>query len=194
MTTDSDSKPGRPRRGTKPPIPWDEIEKEYICGEIMRQLEDGSFERHYPSIRDLAEKFSVQRTLVGYHSRRHNWPARREEFRNELRTEIQQMRAKARALTIEEAMGILDAYLEKFRAAVESGHVRVDSITDFNTAMRLRQFLGGEADSRQEIQGGLTLEAIQARHAKVRQQLDEMTPALSGVAVEDQEDHRGRKP
>lgn len=182
MSKDTGRKRGRPRRGGRPAIPWAEIEKAYISGEIMRQLEDGSFERHYPSIRELATKFGVQRSLVGYHSRRHNWPARRAEFQKDLRTEIQQIRAKARALSIEEAMGILDAYLEKFRAAVESGHVRVDSIGDFNTALRLKQFLLGGADSRHEVQGGITLEAIQARHDRLRAQVEVMTPELVGTA------------
>lgn len=182
MSVDGERKRGRPRRGDQPAIPWGDIEKAYITGEIVRQLDDGSFERTYPSIRDLAEKFGVQRSLIGYHSRRHNWPARRIDFQNELRTEIHQIRAKARALSLDEAMGILDAYLEKFRAAVEDGHVRVDSIGDFNTALRLKQFLLGGADSRQEVQGGITLEAIQARHDRIRAQLATLTPELAGVS------------
>lgn len=179
----ADTKPkrGRPRRGDRPPIPWDEIEKAYVCGEIVRQLDDGSFERNYPSIRELAKKFGVHRSLVGYHSRRHNWPSRRQDFRTQLRTEIQQIRAKARALSTEDAVGILDAYLEKFRAAVDEGHVRVDSIADFNTAMRLKEFLLGGADSRQEIQGALTLEEMQARHRRLRDELAGLEPELAGV-------------
>lgn len=186
MDSVADKKPrrGRPRRGDRPAIPWDEIEKAYVCGEIVRQLEDGSFERSYPSIRDLAKKYGVHRSLIGYHSRRHNWPARRQNFRTQLRTEIQQIRAKARALSTEDAVGILDAYLEKFRAAVESGHVRVDSIADFNTAVRLKEFLLGGADSRQEIQGALTLEEMQARHRRLREELAGLEPELAGVVVE----------
>lgn len=185
MDSVADKRPkrGRPRRGDGPSIPWDEIEKAYVCGEIVRQLDDGSFERSYPSIRDLAKKYGVHRSLIGYHSRRHNWPARRQDFRTQLRTEIQQIRAKARALSTEDAVGILDAYLEKFRAAVESGHVRVDSIADFNTAVRLKEFLLGGADSRQEIQGALTLEEMQARHRRLREELAGLEPELAGVVA-----------
>jgi len=39
----------------------------------------------------------------------------------------------------------------------------------------------GNADSRQEIQGGLTLDAIQERHHKLRGQIDGLTPELAGV-------------
>jgi transposase-like protein len=183
MDVPADTRPrrGRPRKGDRPPIPWADIEKAYVCGEIVRQLDDGSFERNYPSIRELAKKFGVHRSLVGYHSRRHNWPSRRQDFRTQLRTEIQQIRAKARALSTEDVVGILDAYLEKFRAAVDEGHVRVDSIADFNTAVRLKEFLLGGADSRQEIQGALTLEEMQARHRRLRDELAGLEPALAGV-------------
>lgn len=186
MDADADSKPkpkrGRPRRGERPPIAWDAIEKEYITGEVVRQLDDGSFERKFPSIRDLADKFGVHRSLIGYHSRRHNWPTRRQEFRLQLQTEIQQLRAKARALSTQDGLAILDAYLEKFRAAVEDGHVRVDSITDFNTAMRLREFLQGGADSRSEVHGAITLDEMQARHHRLREELATLDPELAGVA------------
>lgn len=180
-TTDTRPRRGRPRKGDRPPIPWDEIEKAYVCGEVVRQLEDGSFERRYPSIRELAQKFGVHRSLVGYHSRRYNWPKQRKEYQEQLKAEMRRVRAKARALSTEDGLAILDAYLERFREAVESGHVRVDSIADFNTAMRLREFLLGGADSRQEIQGALTLEEMQARHRRLREELAALEPELAGV-------------
>jgi hypothetical protein len=178
-------KPGRPRRGDRPPVPWDAIERAYVTGEIVHKLPDGSFERRYPSIRELAAKFGVAKSLVGYHSRRHNWPAQRLAFRDRVRTEMQQSEAKARALSIDDAMRILDAYLTKFRRAVEDDRVRVDSIADFNTALRLKQFLLGGADSRQEVAGGLTLEVLQARHARLRAQVERLTPVLAGTVGND---------
>jgi len=185
MDTDDKRGPGRPRRGDRPPVPWDEIEKAYVTGVVVRQLADGSFERRYASIRDLAATFGVSRSLVGYHSRRHNWPGQRIRFRDRVRTEIQQIAARARAVSTEDAIGILDAYLEKFRLAVESGHVRTDTIADFNTAVRLKEFLLGGADSRQELQGGLTLEELQVRHQRVRDQLAVMDDVLAGVVPAD---------
>ena len=41
--------------------------------------------------------------------------------------------------------------------------------------------------SRQEIQGGLTLDAIQQRHQKLRAQVDALTPELSGTATDNSE-------
>ncbi len=133
----------------------------------------------------MAAKFGVAKSLVGYHSRRHNWPAQRLAFRDRVRTEIQQSEAKARALSSDDAMGILDAYLERFRRAVEDDRVRVDSIADFNTALRLKQFLLGGADSRQEVAGGLTLDVLQARHARLRAQVEGLTPELAGTPGDD---------
>jgi hypothetical protein len=172
--TTTKRKQGRPRRGETPKVPWDEIEKAYVCGETLNQQDDGSFERRYPSIRDLATRFGVHRSLIGYHCRRHNWPDQRLRFRDSVRTEIHQSETKARAISTEEVVWILDRYIEKFREAVESGHVRVDSISDFNVAARLKQFLLGGADSRQEIQGAITLEEIQARHRRLRDQLADL--------------------
>lgn len=182
---DPKPKRGRPRRGDRPPIAWDAIERGYVCGEVVRQLPDGSFERSYPSIRDLAAKFGVSRSLVGYHSRRHNWPEQRLAFRDKVRTEIHQNEARTRALEASDALAVLDAYLAKFREAVESGRVRVDTISDFNVAVRLKQFLEGGADSRQEVRGGITLEEIQERHRRMREQLATMDDALAGVVVPD---------
>jgi hypothetical protein len=82
-------------------------------------------------------------------------------------------------------MGILDTYLEKFRCAVDDGRVRVDSIADFNTALRLKQFLLGGADSRQEVAGGLTLEVLQARHARLRAEVAALTDELTGTVRDD---------
>jgi hypothetical protein len=182
---DQNRRPGRPRRGDRAPVPWDEIEKAYVTGEVVRQLPDGSFERRYPSIRDLAARFGVSRSLVGYHSRRHNWPEQRVRFRDRVRTEIQQIAARARAVSTEDAVGILDAYLERFRQAVESGHVRTDAIADFNTAVRLKEFLLGGADSRSELRGAPTLEDLQARHQRLREQLAAMDDTLAGVVPAD---------
>jgi len=41
--------------------------------------------------------------------------------------------------------------------------VRADGASDFNTMMRLKAFLEGKADSRQEVHGMITLEDMQAR-------------------------------
>jgi hypothetical protein len=39
---------------------------------------------HYPSLDEIAERFSVSRRQAAYHSRRRGWPAKRDAFRTEL--------------------------------------------------------------------------------------------------------------
>ncbi len=181
-------KRGRPRKGDSPRFPWTEIEREYVFGERVVEKHDGSFERRFPSIGELAKKYGIVRSLVGYHSKRQNWAKQRRDYQNELTLEIRRAAATARGFSTQDGLGILDRYLEKFREAVESGHVRVDSITDFNTAMRLREFLQGGAESRQEIQGALTLEEMQARHRRLREAVAALDANLAGVVVREEPD------
>jgi hypothetical protein len=58
--------------------------------------------------------------------------------------------------------------------------VRADGASDFNTMMRLKAFLEGKADSRQEVHGTITLEDMQARHRALRAQLESLDPAVTG--------------
>jgi hypothetical protein len=46
--------------------------------------------------------------------------------------------------------------------------------------MRLKAFLEGKADSRQEVHGMITLEDMQARHRALRAQLESLDPAVTG--------------
>jgi hypothetical protein len=79
-----------------------------------------------------------------------------------------------------EAIEIIDGYMQSFRQAMEEGRVRTDSASDFNTMMRLKAFLEGKADSRQEVQGVITLEQMQERHRALRAQLESLDPAITG--------------
>jgi hypothetical protein len=62
----------------------------------------------------------------------------------------------------------LYGYMHSFRQAMEEGRVRTDSAADFNTLARLKAFLEGKADSRQEVQGVITLEQMQDARAPPR--------------------------
>ena len=79
-----------------------------------------------------------------------------------------------------EAIAIVDGYVQSFRNALDEGRVRTDSAGDFNTMMRLKAFLEGKADSRQEVQGVITLEQMQERHRALRAQLESLDPAITG--------------
>lgn len=59
---------------------WHSIEKLYVFGEITGTRPDGTCTRWYPSIRELAARFGVARSVVGNRARRGNWLALRDRF------------------------------------------------------------------------------------------------------------------
>ncbi len=64
---------------------WHAIEKLYVFGEVVRVREDGSEERTFPSIRAIAQRFGISRSVVGEKAMRDNWAGRRFEFLAALR-------------------------------------------------------------------------------------------------------------
>ncbi|WP_275472525.1 hypothetical protein [Myxococcus hansupus] len=67
-----------------------------------------------------------------------------------------------------------------FEEALAEGRVRVDNPTDFNTMVRLKEFVQGGADSRQELHASFSLEGLQARHAQALRAARETTTAVRG--------------
>ena len=90
--------------------------------------------------------------------------------------------AEARALATADVVAVVDDYIRGFRRAVGEGKVRFDSPADLDRLVRLKELLAGNADSRQDLRGGLTLESIQQRHQRLRAQIDVLTPELEGTA------------
>ena len=88
---------------------------------------------------------------------------------------------ESRAASIRERREIIDLFVQHFREAVEGKKVKADPV-DFDRLVRLDHFLAGEADSRVEHTGTVTLEALQQRHTAVRNKVAVMDPALTGQA------------
>jgi hypothetical protein len=63
---------------------------------------------HYPSLDEIAERFSVSRRQAAYHSRRRGWPAKRDAFRTELALASHQQAVQRR---LDEAKQFDDATL-----------------------------------------------------------------------------------
>jgi len=180
---------GRPRKSDAPRVPWHEVERLLVFGESVADEAEGPASMRYPSFREIAERYQVSKSLIGKYATKHNCLKRREE--NRAREQIQyeqkvvKKRAEARAISTDDAVRIIDDYLQRFEEALEEGRVRFDNAGDFNTMLRLKEFVQGRADSRQEIQGMLTLEEIQARHRRLRDEIDALDPGLSGAVVPD---------
>ena len=65
---------------------WHGIEKLYVFGEVVRVREDGSEERTFPTIRAVAQRFGISRSVVGERALRDDWVSRRFQFRAALRS------------------------------------------------------------------------------------------------------------
>ena len=177
-------KQGRPRKGKAPFVSWQEVDRLLVFGEKVVDEASGHEDIQYPSFRQVAERFGVSKSLIGQYAAKHNCMKRREE--NQAREQIQfeqelvKKRAKARALSTEDELRIIDDYIRGFEKAVEEGSVRYDNLADFNTMVRLKEFKLGRADSRQEVHGLISLEEIQARHKALQARLYGHDPALAG--------------
>src|SRR5437762_13683540 len=64
---------------------WHTIEKAYVFGDVVRVRDDGSEERRFPTIRTIAQRFGISRSLVGEKALRNDWVSRRSYFRAALR-------------------------------------------------------------------------------------------------------------
>jgi hypothetical protein len=59
---------------------WHAIEKLYVMGEVTGTRDDGTQIRRYPSLRDLAVRFGIGRSVLGNRARRGTWKAARARF------------------------------------------------------------------------------------------------------------------
>jgi hypothetical protein len=177
-------KPGRPRHQDAPVIPWEELDRALVFGEVQI-LEDGKHTTFYPSYRALAERYGVVVSVIAEYAKSHNTMKRRKETaaRVAVRTEekLIELRAESLAVGEDRLVAMIDDFLLKFEGALKEGRVRTDSPTDVNTLARLKQFIMGGADSRQEVRNILSLEALQERYARMAREAEFATPAMAGV-------------
>jgi hypothetical protein len=138
----------------------------------------------YPSYRELAQRYDVSHSVIAEYARKHNCIRRREQAqaRVEARTDekLVELRATAIAMSKDDTLRIIDAYLLGFEKAIADGRVRFENPSDFNTMVRLKQFIEGGVDSRQEIHAVLSLEDLQARHKQMLQGAAASTAAERG--------------
>lgn len=182
---------GRPRRADAPVIPWDEVDRLLVHGEKVESPQGGQPAVNFPSLEELGRRYGVSKNRIWQYASKHKCLERRKESKAcqqiKYDRKITERRAEARALGTEDVVQIIDGYIEGFRKAVDEEKVRFDSPADLDRLVRLKELMLGNADSRQEIQGGLTLDAIQQRHQKLRAQVDALTPELAGTAADNSE-------
>lgn len=175
-------------------IDWDLAESFFIQGEIIQERnKQGDLIRKKPSYRDVGRRFNCSDSLVHYHAKRRNWMEKRATWERMAAQHVSEEVSKARAYTFGEAAGILDSWLTKFQEALKSDKVRFDSLSDFNTAIRLKAFIESQGSAAADKPAsGVTLEELQRRHREQRDRSATMTPALTGV-VDDEGPHDGNE-
>lgn len=177
---------GRPRKGAGPLINYNELDKLLVFGEVV-PIEDaeGTMVR-FPTYRELADRFKVSLSHIGDYASQHNCFKRRGEVQERIRVKAEQKIIEQRstdiAVTKEHELKIIDSYVLQFEQALAEGRVRFDSPGDYNTMCRLKQFLTGGPDGRQEVSNFITLEQLQERYRKA-QEVAKASPALRGEVV-----------
>lgn len=190
MDTQKSNRPrGRPKRADAPVVDWTEVDRLLVFGEVVKDPETGREAVKFPSLADLGGRYGVSRNRVWQYASKARCYQRREEARlktqDSYERKVVEKVAEARALATADVIAVVDDYIRGFRRAVDEGRVRFDSPADLDRLVRLKELLAGNADSRQELSGGLTLESIQQRHQRLRAQIDALTPELSGEVVAD---------
>ncbi len=170
------SRGGRPRKGEGPRVPYEDLDRILVFGEVV-PCEDGNGTTvYYPSYRELAERYGVSNSVIAEYAKSHNVQRRRKEAQARIQVKAEQklveMRAKAIAVSKDDELRIIDTYLVGFETALAENRVRFDNAADFNTMVRLKEFVLGNADSRQEIHAALSLETLQERHRRMMRTID----------------------
>jgi len=180
---------GRPKKQDMPNIDYNELDKLLVFGEVVPVPAEngGGTNVVFPSYRDLAERFGVVVSTIGDYAKKHDCLKRREraKLRTQARVEekLVERRAESIAVSKEQEIEIIDTYLVGFKTALAEGRVRYDSPADYNTMARLKEFLLGGADSRQETHGVLSLEQLQVRHRQAQQMMEGASPAERGAVA-----------
>lgn len=160
-------------------------EDEFITGEIFDRRGDGSFLRLYPTVERVATKYGIPPRILAEIAARNDWERQRERFTEEVKNELRSQQAKVKSVRYEEVMDGIDRYLRKWMKAVEEDDVRVDSFNDIDKALRLKEFLKGNVESRKETRSILSLAEIQARHRATIEDHGRMIPEVTGVVEVD---------
>lgn len=193
-TAPSRRRSGRPPRGTPPSFPRDEVDRLLVHGEVITTNDGEGTTIHYPSYREVAERYGVAHSLIAQFSKTNQGVRRREQAKARVAAKsdekLIELRATAVALSKDDELRIIDSYIAGFERALAVGEVRFADPGDFNAMVRLKAFVQGGADSRAEVQTSISLEWLQSRHQGMLRAAREISPEERGeIGVLDVEAH-----
>ena len=187
MTNEDDKKNkprsrGRPLKNAGPSVPWDQVDMLLVHGEAT---EEGGVV--YPGYREIAERYSVAHSMIAKYAKHHNCLTRRKQAKKRMQEmadeKLSELRADKLAISKDDTLRIIDRFVAQFEEALKEGRVRCDNPTDYNTMMRLRSYIQGDADARAELVGGLSLEEIERLHKETADSWDRSSPKIRGEVV-----------
>ena len=179
---------GRPHKSEAPALPAAEVDRLLVFGESVTCKDGESQTIIYPSYSELARRYEVSSSLIAKYSKEHSCLRRREQNKARIEAQVDQklveLRSTAIALSKDDELRIIDSYLLQFEKALAEERVRIDSPGDFNTMLRLKNFILGGADSRQEVHATLTLQSMQERHRTMMRASRDGTAVVRGEQQE----------
>ena len=189
----NESSSGRPRKADGPRVPYTEVDRLLVFGEVLSCSDGEGTDVFYPSYREIAARYRVSHSLIAQYSKRHDCLRRREEARQRITARADQklveLRASAMAYARDDQLRLIDTFLLGFERALADGRVRCDNPSDFNLMVRLKAFIQGGADSRQEVRAAFSLEELQARHRALLARTEQKAlPEHAGLDDEDDDD------
>lgn len=177
---------GRPRQADAALIDWATVDRLLVFGERQVNPVTGQAAVTYPSLATLGERYNVSANRMWLYANKSRCFERRNEAREKTlaRTDekLIEKLSEVRALATSDVVGVADQFLLRFETELREGRVKTDSAVDFDRVARLRELMLGRSDSRSELNGELSLSAIQERHRRLRSRVDELTPEVTGTA------------
>jgi hypothetical protein len=160
------------------------LDRLLVEGEMV-QDNDGKPMRVYPMSNEIATRLGVTPSWVSKFARTHRCFQRRAELKAKIeaqaRDELVRHEAKRVAFDTERTLRLCDTVLSKYEEAItEHGVGRITS-ADINTIVRLRRYLMGDADTRQEVRSQVSLEDMQSAHRQLLVDVQNMTRAECGI-------------
>jgi hypothetical protein len=169
---------------TKHALPIAEIERLLVHGEPYIDEDEQTIIR-YPHHTELARRYGTTTHVIKEIARHGKCQIRRKEANKEARImldrQMVELRVRSEVESKKLVLSLIDQYIDKFGDALQTEKVRINDVKDFDRLIRLREFVQGNPDSRREVTGGITLEAIQRRYDN---ESGTLPPELTGDVIE----------
>ena len=175
---------GRPVRLVDAVNRNDEIEKLLVEGELINDGE-GKQVRVYPTSSEVAERLHVSKSWVSKYAKANRCFERRNLLQAKVRAKAQEQLVKEDgkrlAYDTERALQLCDKVLSRYDELVGERGINNFAAADLDKMVRLRRYLQGDADSRQEVTSTLTLDTLQGAHREFLRHLNSATEAECGI-------------